>query len=414
MGAGKWRNQYHQYLEGKHVVLIPDNDDEGRNHMQKVAISLHKLVASLKVLELPGLTEKQDVSDYIATFNDPQEASERLSILISNAEPIQPKTCLSAGEKIRGYTAAELMKMDLPEPKWAIPGILPEGFNLLAGKPKHGKSIMALNFGIAISGGHKAFGKIEIENGTVLYLALEDTPTRLKKRLNLMYADEDRPSEKLLLFTEWPRMGQGGIKLIEEQIKENPDMRLIMIDTLPKFRPPQQKSISSYDFDYQVGVKLKDFADKYQVPLMVICHLRKMESEDRMDDISGTFGVTGSADGILALVRRTGQADAELHVTGRDVEAAEYALKFDNTTLSWNLMGKAEEVKNTEQQQILYDAIKDYGHPLSPKEMKVMTGLDLQYIKNTLPKLLKQGNITKAGYGKYLSIETDDSGYSDV
>ena len=38
-------------------------------------------------------------------------------------------------------------------------------------------------------------------------------------------------------------------------------MRLVIIDTLPKFRPPRQKNIAPYDFDYQIGVKLKEFAD---------------------------------------------------------------------------------------------------------------------------------------------------------
>ena len=57
--------------------------------------------------------------------------------------------------------------------------------------------------------------------------------------------------------------------------------------------------------------------------VLVICHLRKTESEDRLDDISGTFGVTGSADGTLVLVRNTGQADGTLIITGRDVEEAD-------------------------------------------------------------------------------------------
>ena len=39
------------------------------------------------------------------------------------------------------------------------------------------------------------------------------------------------------------------------------------------------------------------------------------ESEDKFDDVIGSFGVTGSTDGIILLIRKTGQADAELHIT---------------------------------------------------------------------------------------------------
>ncbi|MGH3326786.1 MAG: AAA family ATPase, partial [Streptomycetales bacterium] len=38
------------------------------------------------------------------------------------------------------FTADELMAMEFPEPRWAVPGILAEGVNLLAGPPKVGKS----------------------------------------------------------------------------------------------------------------------------------------------------------------------------------------------------------------------------------------------------------------------------------
>ena len=46
-------------------------------------------------------------------------------------------------QKFDRYNAFDLMNMNFPEPKWAVPGLLTEGLNILAGKPKHGKSILA-------------------------------------------------------------------------------------------------------------------------------------------------------------------------------------------------------------------------------------------------------------------------------
>jgi putative DNA primase/helicase len=64
MGAGKWRDAYSDHLTGRNVVILPDNDDAGRDHAEKVARSLHGKAASVKVVALPGLPEKGDPFDW--------------------------------------------------------------------------------------------------------------------------------------------------------------------------------------------------------------------------------------------------------------------------------------------------------------------------------------------------------------
>jgi len=86
MGAKKWRDTYNEALKGKDVVLIPDNDNEGREHMAQVAISLNGTAKSLKWIELPDLKSKQDISDWAAKFDDKTEVGERLAIMIENAD----------------------------------------------------------------------------------------------------------------------------------------------------------------------------------------------------------------------------------------------------------------------------------------------------------------------------------------
>ena len=77
------------------------------------------------------------------------------------------------------FTAADLMRMELPPARWAVEGIIPEGLSVLAGKPKLGKSWLALEQGIAGASGGVALGEIDVTAGPVLYLALEDTRRRL-------------------------------------------------------------------------------------------------------------------------------------------------------------------------------------------------------------------------------------------
>ncbi len=65
MGAGKWRDEYNDSLAGRPVIVIPDNDQPGREHAEQVAQSLRGIAASVKVVELPGLPPKGDVSDWL-------------------------------------------------------------------------------------------------------------------------------------------------------------------------------------------------------------------------------------------------------------------------------------------------------------------------------------------------------------
>jgi hypothetical protein len=73
MGAGKWRASYAQYFQGKQVVILPDNDLPGKAHAQKVARSLHGIAARIKVLDLPGLPEKGDVTDWLKAGGTKEE-----------------------------------------------------------------------------------------------------------------------------------------------------------------------------------------------------------------------------------------------------------------------------------------------------------------------------------------------------
>jgi hypothetical protein len=76
MGAGKWRDHYSPTLRGRHCFIIPDNDQKGRDHAQQVARSLHGVAAEVRIVELPGLPEKSDVSDFLAAGGTVEQLSE--------------------------------------------------------------------------------------------------------------------------------------------------------------------------------------------------------------------------------------------------------------------------------------------------------------------------------------------------
>jgi len=65
MGAGKWRPEYNEHFRGKNIIILPDNDKAGQEHASQVAKNLHGIASSIRIVELPGLPVKGDVSDWI-------------------------------------------------------------------------------------------------------------------------------------------------------------------------------------------------------------------------------------------------------------------------------------------------------------------------------------------------------------
>ena len=108
------------------------------------------------------------------------------------------------------FSLPDLLSWELPPVRWTIPDILPEGLTLLAGKPKLGKSWLALSIALSIAAGGVALGAQPVERGDVLYLALEDNARRLQSRAKRLLASMSETPSNLDFALGWPRLGEGG------------------------------------------------------------------------------------------------------------------------------------------------------------------------------------------------------------
>ncbi len=237
---------------------------------------------------------------------------------LRQADPDGLLNCIRSGTELAG--------LDLRPLRYAVPGIFPEGFTVLAGAPKRGKSWLALDSCLAVACGGRALGAIAVLQGRSFYLALEDSDRRLQTRAQHLLGKEPIPPafEYVTRLLEPARL----IDLLRAYCRAHPDVRLIVIDTLARIRPPQPRHRGAYDWDYAVGAKLKEVADEFRVALVAVTHTRQMAAADFVEAVSGTSGLTGAADTIVVLDRARGQDDGRLKVTGRDVEEAEYALRM--------------------------------------------------------------------------------------
>ncbi len=298
----------------------------------------------------------------------------------------------------------ELMETEFPEVRYAVPGIIPEGVSLLAGKPKLGKSWLALGLCIAVASGGYALGKKPVEMGGALYLALEDNDRRMQRRIKKMLNGEPAP-EGFAYATEWARIHEGGAEDLDEYLAENQDTRLVVIDTLAKVRTSGGGQ-NVYREDYEALEPLLPIAAKHGVSIVVVTHLRKMAAADPLDEISGSTGLSGGVDGVLVLKRDRGKADAYLHVTGRDIEEeSELALRWDNALASWSLMGDAEEHRLAENPRKILTVLKATTEYLGPKEIARRAELDYDTTRQTLGRMQEADNpaarVVSPSRGKY-------------
>lgn len=298
------------------------------------------------------------------------------------------------------WTAEELLATVFPEPRWAVPGLLPEGLTLLVGSPKVGKSWAALGVAVAVASGGRAFGEVPVAPGDVLYLGLEDTPRRLQRRIRAVLGASPPPA-RLTVSVACPPIGEGGAEKISDWLAAHPEARLVVLDVLARVRSRAPATGTQYDADYTAVAAIKSVADRFGVAFLVVHHTRKAAADDFLDVISGTQGLAGAADAILLLRRARGSADATLHLTGRDVEEAEHALRFDAETGSWNILeGPASDYTVSDSRAAVLRHLRAEG-PTGPKEIALALGLSRDNVRQLLHRMITDGQLVTDSAGRY-------------
>ncbi len=232
-------------------------------------------------------------------------------------------------KKLRTQNGDDLMKKEVRPVRFVVDGLLPRGLSIVAGKRKEGKSWLILDMCFSVDAREKFFDH-DTEQGTVLYLDLEDPETRLIQRAHEI---RDIIPSKFHEATKAAKLDKGLAEQIEEFVKEHPDTNLVVIDTLQKIRKPKG---DTYAGDYDAVSKLKTLADKLNIAVVCIHHTRKMKAKDTFDSVLGSTGLTAAADGIYVLERHTdGKPHGNLSYISRDMPDGEIPVRFDRDTCRW-------------------------------------------------------------------------------
>lgn len=215
-----------------------------------------------------------------------------------------------------------------------IDGLLYAGAYILAGAPKIGKSFLVAQLAYHVSTGQKLWN-YEIRQSIVLYLALEDDYQRLQERMFRMFGVDD--TKNLFFAVAAKQLGNGLDEQLEKFVREHHGTKLIVVDTLQKIREASGEAYS-YASDYDIISKLKKFADRHGICVLIVHHTRKQPAGDSFEMISGTTGLLGCADGAFLMQKENRTSNmATLEVVGRDQADQKLHLLRDEEKLIWTL-----------------------------------------------------------------------------
>jgi RecA-family ATPase len=297
-------------------------------------------------------------------------------------------------------TADDILIFDWPEPVWAVHGILPVGLTILAGAPKVGKSWLALQIAQAVASGGVVLGQ-QAQQGPVLYMALEDTPQRLKGRMEMQGWIKGLDVEFIPIGSYREIVGdlrnEGG-KWLAERIKSC-GYRLVVVDTFSRAFLGNQDDI----VEMTAGLTpAQEMAHEYNCSIMIIDHHGKHRGDEpnAITDIIGSTAKGAMADTIWGLYRKSDKSSANMVITGRDVEETTLDLDMDQNKGIWQLKGE----KMTAKQELLFKNVKTNGSA-SARQLADQEGRNSGTVQRSLESLKGKGKVRQREDSKWEAVD---------
>jgi putative DNA primase/helicase len=321
-GAGKSR-LYEEWLEhfrGTHVVIPFDNDEPGRKHAVAKAAALLSVAASVRIVELPGLPEKGDVTDWrdaggtLERFQDLTEAAEPLNVAalselrarwgIAGKEPkhqaARAKTADAGSLTTRRFSEVEAKPV-----RWLWPGRIARGkLTIIAGNPGLGKSQIMANFAAVVStGGRWPVDRELCDLGDVVFLSAEDDPAdTLRPRLEAAGADLSRVHIVDGVIAGYTGDGNASNKLFSLQadiqalglkLAELGNVVAVVIDPISAY-------LGDTDSHKNAEVRgllapLSELAARHDTAIIGVSHLSKTEGKQALMRVTGSLAFVAAA-----------------------------------------------------------------------------------------------------------------------
>jgi hypothetical protein len=270
-GAEKFTADLAQWFKGKNVYVLPDNDEPGERHALQVVETLRSVARSLRVVRLPGLGDKQDVSDWIEAGGTVDELAELLRHAHEVEVEAPQRLIKSSSEFLDGFTP----------PDYLIDGLVQRRFLYSLTAPTgHGKTAVAL-----LISAHKALGlaigKHEVDPGRVLYFAGENPDDVRMRWIALSERMGFDPETIDVHFLEGTFKVSDLIERIKQEVAELGGVSLIVVDTSAAYFEGDEEN-----GNVQVGTHARMFRQLLKFAgdpcALVLCHPVKNAQADNL------------------------------------------------------------------------------------------------------------------------------------
>lgn len=418
-GACNWDDNLNQYFKGRRVVLLADNDDKGREHVELVAKKLQGIASRITVIHLSGLPEKGDVSDWFTTGG----TKEKLEQIVQSTDP----TWEAKKRKFKYASDVQIEPVDWLWKKRLARGML----TLMVGDPGLGKSMGLMKIAATVTTGGGLPDNTPIEPGGVIIMAPEDSDEHtIVPRLMAAGAD----LTKVILLTKVTDCDKDGNEY-ERPIsfpEDAPILEEAIIDckaSLAIIDPVLAMISEKYDSHKDQAVRLAlgrvtDVAAKQHCAVMGVVHLNKAQSGNALYRSSASIGFIGMArvglfvvpdpdnerGGVIVnhknnLADRTKTASIRysFHETEQEIGYIEWEGASEYSQQELLNQSTPTDNKKSVQEMGILEVLKEQDHAMTIDQIHAQldTNQSLDAVERMLQRKVNQGILIRPAKGLY-------------
>jgi len=257
---------------------------------------------------------------------------------------------------------------------------------------------------LSIAQGDITLGSLQTEKTGVAYFAVDEKDQYVQEKFNNIreFQRKHNIPENMEFGFKMNRLSEGGYEQIIDYIDRKPQIKFIVIDTLGRVRKRSGMG-NAYEVDVEAIGQLQDICKEKNVSMLLLHHNKKGKSEDFIENLSGSMGISGTVDTILALERSRGETEGTLKVTGRLIkDEKDLSIKFNKDLLSWEILGDSELYRQSKERKELIDILLKENYPMTNKDLQAVTGMNYSTIKGLTWRMAKDGILLKINNGAYV------------
>jgi putative DNA primase/helicase len=417
-GAGKWRDEYSQYLSGKHVVIFPDNDEPGRLHAEQVARSAYNLAASVRVVNLPGSPPKGDVSDWLdgkGIEDGLQELIERAQLWTPELREDQPDELSAAQPVLLPY--GRFKKMRFGEGEEIAFELRRREVGLIASVTNVGKSTLVRNAVLALVSGMRFEPFVKgVAPRRVGLLDFESSGSRLQEDLELMTHDWTRaecalPDENLSVLCEG-MVGDDLLRLTHHLTIVAREAEAFGVDLLVVDTGGAAFDLFNENDNGEVARKIMKpmltLARRLDCAVLIVHHIGKSKSEEggaaaKVHRPRGASAFSGYAASVFILEGDVSDPDYVTVTCAKRKNGAPYEvpMKLDRASRWFGAVRPAARTPSSYEHVVEY--VQEASAPV--RLMDIVSALKSKMSRDTvkrhLSEALRRGDLVKTGHGFY-------------